>query len=199
MEWYLLLKHAWCHLWEPSGEFALKYCSKLYFLFQNSICKVCNILAAIGLVSGWVSASICVTQCEPRQVEWAYIECENGAVAMQVSQVNLFELGPIKVGPVQISLLDLLALPQHRSHIPKCKLVQLVRVYSIFLLFLICCVITYMYILFFRSLSGIKLEKTSKRILSKWDTSFHIIQWEEALPFSELCAELFYLICQLCH
>ena len=34
------------------------------------------------------------------------------------------------VGPVQISSLDLLALTQHHSHI-QCKLVQLVRVYSV--------------------------------------------------------------------
>ena len=39
--------------------------------------------------------------CKPGQVEPAYIKCGNGAVAMQVSQVHL----------------DLLALPQHRSHI----------------------------------------------------------------------------------
>ena len=32
--------------------------------------------------------------CKPEQVEPAYIECWNGAAAMQVSQVNLFELGP---------------------------------------------------------------------------------------------------------
>ena len=32
--------------------------------------------------------------CKPGQVEPAYIECGNGAAAMQVSQVNLFELGP---------------------------------------------------------------------------------------------------------
>ena len=68
--------------------------------------------------------------CEPGQVEPAYTECGNGAVAMKVSQVNLFELGPTWLGPVQISSLDLLALPQHRSHI-QCKLVQLVRVYSV--------------------------------------------------------------------
>ena len=51
--------------------------------------------------------------CKPGQVEPAYIECGNGAAAMQVSQVNLFELGPTC-----------------RSHI-QCKLVQLVRVYSV--------------------------------------------------------------------
>ena len=67
--------------------------------------------------------------CKPRCVGPTYIECGNGAAAMQVSLVNLFELGPIKFFPVQISSLDLLALPQHRSHI-QCKLVQLVRVYS---------------------------------------------------------------------
>ena len=33
--------------------------------------------------------------CKPEQVEPAYIECGNGAAAMQVSQVNFFELGPI--------------------------------------------------------------------------------------------------------
>ena len=44
-------------------------------------------------------------------VELAYIECGNGAAAMQVSQVNLIELGPTKLGPVQISSLDLLTLP----------------------------------------------------------------------------------------
>ena len=49
---------------------------------------------------------------------------------MQVSQVNLFELVPIKLASVQIGSLDLLVLPQHRSHI-QCKLVQLVRVYSV--------------------------------------------------------------------
>ena len=32
--------------------------------------------------------------CKPEQVEPAYIECGNGAAAKQVSQVNLFELGP---------------------------------------------------------------------------------------------------------
>ena len=37
----------------------------------------------------------CIAHCKLRQVEPAYIECGNGAVAMQVSQVNLFELGPI--------------------------------------------------------------------------------------------------------
>ena len=30
--------------------------------------------------------------CKPGQVEPAYIECGNGAAAMQVSQVNLFEV-----------------------------------------------------------------------------------------------------------
>ena len=65
--------------------------------------------------------------CKPGQVEPAYIECENGAAAMQVSQVNLFEMDPTKLGPVQISSFDLLALQKHRSHI-QCKLVQLVRV-----------------------------------------------------------------------
>ena len=35
-----------------------------------------------------------------------------------------------RLGPVQISLLDLLALPHHRSHI-QCKLVQHVRVYNV--------------------------------------------------------------------
>ena len=51
---------------------------------------------------------------------------------MQVSQVNLFELGPTWLGPVQISSLDLFALSQHHSHI-QCKLDQLVRVYSVWL------------------------------------------------------------------
>ena len=37
--------------------------------------------------------------CKPGQAEPAYIECGNGAAAMQVSQVNLFELGPTLVGP----------------------------------------------------------------------------------------------------
>ena len=46
------------------------------------------------------------------------------------SQVNLFELSPTWLGPVQITSLDLLALLQHRFHI-QCKLVQLVRVYSV--------------------------------------------------------------------
>ena len=32
--------------------------------------------------------------CKPGQVEPAYIAYGNGAAAMQVSQVNLFELGP---------------------------------------------------------------------------------------------------------
>ena len=32
--------------------------------------------------------------CKPRHVEPAYIECGNGAGAMQVSQVNLLELAP---------------------------------------------------------------------------------------------------------
>ena len=71
-----------------------------------------------------------ILHCKPGQVEPAYIECGNGAAAIQVSQVNLFELGPTWLGPVQISSLDLLALPQHRSHI-QCKLVQLGRVYSV--------------------------------------------------------------------
>ena len=34
--------------------------------------------------------------CKPGQVEPAYIACGNGAVAMQVSQVILFELDPTK-------------------------------------------------------------------------------------------------------
>ena len=41
--------------------------------------------------------------CKPEKVEPAYIECGNGAAAMQVSQVNLFELGPTWLDPVQIS------------------------------------------------------------------------------------------------
>ena len=45
------------------------------------------------------------------------------------SQVNLSELGS-NWYPVQISSLDLHALPQHYSHI-QCKLVQLVQVYSV--------------------------------------------------------------------
>ena len=49
------------------------------------------------------------THCKPRQVEPAFIECGNGAAATKVvSQGNLFELGPIKFGPVQISSLELL-------------------------------------------------------------------------------------------
>ena len=32
--------------------------------------------------------------CKPGQVEPTYIECGNGAAAMQVSHVNLFEMGP---------------------------------------------------------------------------------------------------------
>ena len=68
-----------------------------------------------------------MAHCKPGQVEPAYIECGNGAVAMQVSQVNLFELGPTWLGPVPISSVDLLALLRHRSHI-QCKLVQLVRI-----------------------------------------------------------------------
>ena len=36
--------------------------------------------------------------CKLGRVEPAYIECGNGAAAMQVSQVNLVELGPIKLG-----------------------------------------------------------------------------------------------------
>ena len=36
--------------------------------------------------------------CTPRQIEPAYSECRKCTVAMQVSQVNLFELGPIKLG-----------------------------------------------------------------------------------------------------
>ena len=56
----------------------------------------------------------------------------SSAVAMQVSQVNLFELGPVptgpaKLGPVQISSLVLPALLQHRSHI---QCIQIVWVYS---------------------------------------------------------------------
>ena len=65
--------------------------------------------------------------CKQGQVEPAYAECGNGAAAMQGSQMNLYELGPIKLGPVQISSSDFLALPKHRSHI-QYKLVQLVRI-----------------------------------------------------------------------
>ena len=43
--------------------------------------------------------------CKPGQAEPAYIECGNGAAAMQVSQVNLFEL----IGPSSSRSLDLLA------------------------------------------------------------------------------------------
>ena len=68
--------------------------------------------------------------CKPGQVEPAYIEGGNGAATMQVCQVKLFELGLTWLGPVQISSLDLLALPLHCSHI-QCKLVQLVWVYSV--------------------------------------------------------------------
>ena len=67
--------------------------------------------------------------CKRGQVEPAYIECGNGAAAMQVSQVNLFEQDPTWLGPAQMSSLDLLALRQHCAHI-QCKLVQLVHVYS---------------------------------------------------------------------
>ena len=35
--------------------------------------------------------------CKPGQVESAYIECGKGTAAMQVSQVNLFELDPTKL------------------------------------------------------------------------------------------------------
>ena len=52
--------------------------------------------------------SLDCTHCKPGQVEAAYIECGNSAVAMQVSQVNLFELDLNKLGPVQISSLDYL-------------------------------------------------------------------------------------------
>ena len=42
---------------------------------------------------------------KPLQVEPAYIACGNGTAAMQVSQVNLFELGPTTwLGPGQIHL-----------------------------------------------------------------------------------------------
>ena len=51
---------------------------------------------------------------KPRQVEPAYIEYGNGAAAMQVTYLNWAQLD---------YSLDLLALPQHRSHI-QCKLVQ---------------------------------------------------------------------------
>ena len=34
-----------------------------------------------------------IQHCKPEQAEPAYIGCGNSAVAMQVSQVNLFELG----------------------------------------------------------------------------------------------------------
>ena len=34
--------------------------------------------------------------CKPGQLKPTYIIGENGAAAVQVSQVNLFELGPIK-------------------------------------------------------------------------------------------------------
>ena len=51
------------------------------------------------------------THCKPGQVEPAYIECENSAAAMQVSQGNLFELGPTWLGQVKVSSLDLFALP----------------------------------------------------------------------------------------
>ena len=54
-----------------------------------------------------LTITICTTiplpQCKPGQVEPAYIECGNGAAAMQVSQVNSFELGPTKLGEVQIN------------------------------------------------------------------------------------------------
>ena len=43
-----------------------------------------------GSEANWSSA----IHCKPGQVEPAYIECGNGAAAMQVSQGNLFELGP---------------------------------------------------------------------------------------------------------
>ena len=39
-----------------------------------------------------------VIQCKARQVEPFYIDSGNGAAAMQVSQVNLFELGPTCCG-----------------------------------------------------------------------------------------------------
>ena len=41
------------------------------------------------------------THCKLGNVESAYTECGNGAAAMQVSQVNLFELGPIELDQVQ--------------------------------------------------------------------------------------------------
>ena len=66
------------------------------------------------------------THRKPWQVEAAYIECGNGAAAMQVSQVNLFELGP-----TCFKSIDLLALPQHCSRI-QFKLVQLFWIYSVY-------------------------------------------------------------------
>ena len=70
-----------------------------------------------------------MSHCKPRQVEPAYTEWGNGVVAMQVSRVNLFELDPTKLGPDQISLVNLFALRQHRSQI-QFKMVQLVWVFS---------------------------------------------------------------------
>ena len=46
--------------------------------------------------------SLDCTHCKPGQVEAAYIECGNSAVAMQVSQANLFELGPTYWKPRQV-------------------------------------------------------------------------------------------------
>ena len=39
--------------------------------------------------------------CKPGQVEPAYIECGDGAAAMKVSQVNLFELGPVQISSLE--------------------------------------------------------------------------------------------------
>ena len=102
----------------------------LSFSWQELAGRVCKCLlndnyGVFGLL--WSRQQL---HCKPGQFKPAYIECGNGAVAMQLSQAHLFELGTAWLCPFQINSLDLLALPQHRSHI-QCKLVQLVRVYSV--------------------------------------------------------------------
>ena len=68
--------------------------SPLYFSFYRTkvlgqVFRICHMMFHVPMF--FFNKLV---HCKPKQVEPAYIECGNGAAAMQVSQVNLFELGP---------------------------------------------------------------------------------------------------------
>ena len=64
-----------------------KYSIKSTKQYQNYLFAIKSIIVFVIL--------FLYIHCIPRQVEPAYIECGNGTAAMQVSQVNLFELAQL--------------------------------------------------------------------------------------------------------